>query len=227
MKTKFGSIVVGGSGKLGGTSLQRNTGGYSMRSNSFRPKHPSSGSFTQRGFLHYASAAWRSYTAVQRAFFDNTSKSFTIKNSDGSVRVPTGFEFFIAQALFTLRAFGVLPTTFSLSTLKSNLTSITPTCVSSPFSLSVAFSPSPASAGFHFFYATKPFKPTVKVRESDYIYIGVRGSGQTSPTSFSSAYPYLVSPLAPVGYVIYIKYVFWFRSNPFALYTLYGSCVIS
>lgn len=227
MKTKFGSIVVGGSGKLGGTSLQRNVGGYSMRSNSFRPKHPSSGSYIQRGFLQCASSAWRSYTAVQRAFFENTAKTFSIKNSDGSVRVPTGFEFFIAQALFTLRAYGVLPSSFSLSTFKSNLTSITPTCVSSPFSLSVAFSPSPASVGFHFFYATKPFKQSVKPHEHDYIYMGVRGSGQTSPTSFTSAYPYLVSPLAPVGYIIYVKYVFWMRSNPFALFTLYGSCVIS
>ena len=67
MKAKFGSIVVAGSGKIGGHVASRNRGGAYFRTKvtPVNPNTPAQAAVKSR--LTTQAQAWRSLTAAQRA----------------------------------------------------------------------------------------------------------------------------------------------------------------
>lgn len=227
MKTKFGSIVVGGSGKLGGTSLQRNTGGYSMRSNSFKPRHPSSASFKQRSNIAVISSFWRSLSSAQRSLWSYRASLYSRFDSLGNRIVLSGFNFFVAFQNYILLVGLPLYTGSGYNLVIARLSSYSLSCSVSLSQLFFTFSPSPPSESYILLYVTRSKKSSVKPLKSDFVYFDRLSISYFSPHNLYSLYQSKFGSVPVVGEVIYLKLVYWRYSNPINPPSDIISCVVS
>jgi hypothetical protein len=94
MKIKFGSIVVAGSGKIGGHVAARNRGGAYLRTK-VTPVNPSSASqVSVRNRFTSLSQAWKALTAAQRASWNAAVADYARTDVFGDIKNPSGFNLF-------------------------------------------------------------------------------------------------------------------------------------
>lgn len=90
MKVKFGSLIVAGSGKIGGHVVARNRSGSYMRTKS-TPNNPQTPAQTlARGSLATFSSNWRALTQAQRNAWNGAVEGFKGTNVFGDLVTPTG-----------------------------------------------------------------------------------------------------------------------------------------
>jgi hypothetical protein len=94
MKTKFGAIIVAGSGKIGGHVASRNRGGAYLRTK-VSPINPST-SFQAaiRNRLSTISSAWRGLTQAQRDAWNAAVSSYSKTDVFGDLKTPSGFNLY-------------------------------------------------------------------------------------------------------------------------------------
>lgn len=94
MKTKFGAIIVAGSGKIGGHVASRNRGGAYLRTK-VSPINPST-SFQAaiRNRLSTISSAWRGLTQAQRDTWNAAVSSYSKTDVFGDLKTPSGFNLY-------------------------------------------------------------------------------------------------------------------------------------
>jgi hypothetical protein len=94
MKTKFGSIIVAGSGKIGGHVASRNRSGSYLRTK-VTPVNPNT-SFQSavRALLTALSQSWKSLSDIQRQAWNNAVASFARTDIFGDLKNPTGFNLY-------------------------------------------------------------------------------------------------------------------------------------
>lgn len=95
MKMQFGSIVVAGSGKIGGHVASRNRSGAYLRTK-VTPVNPST-SFQQnaRGLLSSLSTQWSGLTEAQRLSFNGAVSQFAKTDIFGDLKNPSGFNLYV------------------------------------------------------------------------------------------------------------------------------------
>ena len=90
MLIKFGAIVVGGRGKLGGQVFSRNRGGDYMRNNATPVNPQTTFQMQQRAALAIFSRGWSLLTETQRAAWNAAVESFPKTNVFGDVKKLSG-----------------------------------------------------------------------------------------------------------------------------------------
>jgi hypothetical protein len=94
MKTKFGSIIVAGSGKIGGHVASRNRGGSYLRTK-VTPVNPSTSyQAAIRNRLATISSSWRGLTADQRAAWNGAVSQYQKTDIFGDLKTPSGFNLY-------------------------------------------------------------------------------------------------------------------------------------
>ncbi len=83
MKQKFGSIIVDGSGKLGGTDIMHNGSSSVMRSRSLPRNRNSSSQHSQRGIFRSIQSSWRNLTQDQRNTWISAAKTRVFHSPKG------------------------------------------------------------------------------------------------------------------------------------------------
>jgi hypothetical protein len=95
MKIKFGSLVVAGSGKIGGHVASKNRGGAYLRTK-VTPSNPQTiRQLTARSILASLSSAWSGLTASQRASWSNAVANFATTDIFGDIRNPSGNNLYV------------------------------------------------------------------------------------------------------------------------------------
>lgn len=104
MKIKFGAIVVGGSGKVGGHVISHNRGGQYIRTK-VKPTNPRTASqIAVRARFSTNSKGWSALTEAQRVAWNTASPVFKAINAMGDVMILSGKALYqrIAQNLGTI-----------------------------------------------------------------------------------------------------------------------------
>lgn len=95
MKIKFGSLVVAGSGKIGGHVAAKNRGGAYLRTK-VTPLNPNTAAQAgARSLLASLSTAWAGLTDAQRKSWNDAVASFATTDIFGDLRNPSGINLFV------------------------------------------------------------------------------------------------------------------------------------
>ena len=95
MKIKFGSLVVAGSGKIGGHVAAKNRGGAYLRTK-VTPLNPNTAAQAgARSLLASLSTAWAGLTDDQRKSWNDAVASFATTDIFGDLRNPSGINLFV------------------------------------------------------------------------------------------------------------------------------------
>lgn len=95
MKIQFGSIVVAGSGKIGGHVASRNRSGAYMRTKVTPVNASTSYQQNARGLLSSLSTQWSGLTDAQRLSFNGAVSQFAKTDIFGDLKNPSGFNLFV------------------------------------------------------------------------------------------------------------------------------------
>jgi hypothetical protein len=95
MKIKFGSLVVAGSGKIGGHVAAKNRGGAYLRTK-VTPLNPNTAAQAgARSLLASLSTAWAGLTDEQRKSWNDAVASFATTDIFGDLRNPSGINLYV------------------------------------------------------------------------------------------------------------------------------------
>lgn len=89
-RIKFGSVVVSGSGSLGGHTFQNSHGGAQLRSKPINKKKPSSAQSIIRSYNPVLQNGWQALTAFQRKSWDEYAVSYAVMNKNGDKHFLSG-----------------------------------------------------------------------------------------------------------------------------------------
>jgi hypothetical protein len=95
MKIKFGSHIVGGSGKIGGHVVAKNRGGYYLRTKTTPTNPQSQYQMAQRSLLGSLAVSWSQLTQSQRDSFINGANDFIGTDVFGDSRTPSGQNLYV------------------------------------------------------------------------------------------------------------------------------------
>lgn len=94
MKTKFGAIIVAGSGKINGFVAARNRAGSYLRTK-VTPVNPATTfQVNARALLSTLSSSWRLLTPSERTSWNNAVQSFSRTDVFGDIKNPSGFNLY-------------------------------------------------------------------------------------------------------------------------------------
>lgn len=95
MKIKFGSLVIAGSGKIGGHVASRNRGGAYLRTK-VSPSNPQTNAqLIARSLLSSLSSAWSGLTQEARNAWNNAVSQFSSTDVFGDAKNPSGINLFV------------------------------------------------------------------------------------------------------------------------------------
>ena len=95
MKIKFGSIVVAGSGKIGGHVASKNRGGAYLRTK-VTPSNPNTSyQAAARSILASLSTGWSLLTDAQRLGWNSAVKDFATTDIFGDIKNPSGINLYV------------------------------------------------------------------------------------------------------------------------------------
>lgn len=95
MKTKFGSIIVAGSGKIGGHVASRNRSGSYLRTK-VTPTNPNTKyQSAARSYVATTSKAWAGLTLAQRESWNAAVQNYAKTDIFGDIKNPSGFNLFV------------------------------------------------------------------------------------------------------------------------------------
>jgi hypothetical protein len=214
MKTKFGSIIVAGSGKIGGHVASRNKSGSYLRTK-VTPVNPQSNfQTTIRNRLSTLAVAWGLLTAAQRTAWNAAVLSYKKTNIFGDIVSPSGFNLFCRlNANLALIGVAQINTPLSPVALPSFLT-LTLSAAAGAQTLSLAYTATPIPAGVSivvdFTPAIAPGKTFVK---NEFRFVGLIAAAAASPYNAAAAYIARLGAVGAAG-----KYV-WCRVTVYSLTT--------
>lgn len=174
------------SGSLAGKTSSRNRFGQYQRTRA-QPVNPAS-SFQQavRARLQQNSDAWKGLTATQREGWNALGEQYLRYDSLGQAYTLTGFLAYCSVNNNNLAAGNAVVADPPLFALPAPIVTLTPTITSASFS--VAWTPTPLSAGERIFISASPMRSAGRTFEGDYRLISVSAAAGTSPSNILSAY---------------------------------------
>jgi hypothetical protein len=207
MKTKFGSIIVAGSGKIGGHVASRNRAGSYLRTK-VTPVNPST--VAQQGIrnrLTGLSQAWKALTAAQRLAWNAAVSDFAKTDVFGDIRNPSGFNLFqrlnnnlLICSESQIDVPPVPGSVYAMATMSLVVVTGTP-------ALTLTFTGAiPATAKVKLF-ATAPVSQGVSFVKSEFRLIGVLSESDTSAKVITSLYTAKFGAVTENGLKVFVKAV--------------------
>ena len=207
MKMKFGAIVVGGRGKIGGHVASQNRGGAYLRTK-VTPVNPQTGAqLNVRSRLTNFSQAWSGLTEEQRLAWNNAVGDYARTDIFGDLRNPSGFNLFqrlnnnlaiVSESqIDTPPLPGAVGSCYATALSFSNL----------PSNLSLTLSNTVPTATAVQVWATPPVSAGKSFVKSQFRLITVLASAATSPADISVAYVEKYGEGASAGQKVFVKTV--------------------
>jgi hypothetical protein len=203
MKTLFGSIIVAGSGKIGGHVASKNRHGSYLRTK-VSPSQPSSTySANVRARLASISQAWRGLAEASRILWNNAVKDFKSTDIFGSIHNPSGFNLYqmlnnnaanVGASAITLPPQPVAVPTF---------TSFSATAVNSTGIVTITFAGAIAVTEKVKLFATSAQSGGKSFVKSELRQIAVLASTDTSPAVITTQYNAKFGVVGAVGKKIF------------------------
>jgi hypothetical protein len=206
MKTKFGSIIVAGSGKIGGHVASKNRSGSYLRTK-VSPINPQSASQTSaRNRLSTLATGWKSLTQAQQAQWNSAVQQFKGTNIFGDVVNPSGFNLY-CQLNINLARVGVA----AISTPPAAVALPAPVlgaivADNAPQAFTVAFTPTPVGAGFAYMIEATPIlSPGRSFVKNDFRYLQMIDAAGASPADILTTFTAKFGSVAPVGGKVFVR----------------------
>ena len=207
MKTQFGSIIVAGSGKIGGHVASRNRSGSYLRTK-VTPVNPQSPAQTSiRNRLTSISQAWKALTDAQRASWNSAVSDYAKTDIFGSLKNPSGFNLYqmlnnnllnIGSAMISVPP--VPGSVFAFTSLALSVVTGTP-AITLTFTAAI-----PATDKVKLF-ATAPMSAGKSFVKSEFRQIGVLTNANTSPFNATALYTAKFGSVTENGLKVYVKVV--------------------
>lgn len=206
MKTKFGAIIVAGSGKIGGHVASKNRAGSYLRTK-VTPVNPSTAAQTGvRNLLASLSQAWRGLTQAQRDSWNAAVAAYATTDIFGDLRNPSGFNLFqrlnnnLAIVGEALLESAPAPIEVPAVVVSDFLFDSSPTPVAE-FATDVAI---PAGFALQVF-ATAPLSPGVSFVKSQLRQIEVIYSPGVSPNDITASYTAKFGSFPAAGQKVFVE----------------------
>lgn len=174
------------SGSYAGVTSSRNRYGQYLRTRATPVNPASSFQVTARARLSAAAEDWRGLTNTQRSGWNDLGAQIIRTDTLGSSYSLTGFQAYVMMRANLAAAGDAALTDAPLYAPPDPLLSITPTI--GVGSVSLAFTPTPLSAGERIFWSLSPQRSAGRSFEGDTRLINVTAAAATSPTSILSNY---------------------------------------
>lgn len=173
MKTKFGSIVINGSGRLGGHSMGSGGRGSYLCNHSVKKKTASPAQIANRLRVNQINRHWNSLSGFQKKSFDNAVSLWVDSDMFGDVQLLTGKQLHFKFNMFNLLA-GQNMITSPPGKIKLPYVKIEAIQKIS-FNNRIRFlgNTTPYTGYKTLIYASKIMKQSVAVNDSDYRYLGI------------------------------------------------------
>jgi hypothetical protein len=207
MKAKFGSIVVAGSGKIGGHVASRNRAGAYIRTK-VTPVNPST-SYQQaiRNRLTGISQAWKALTAAQRLAWNAAVGDYAKTDVFGDIRNPSGFNLYqrLNNNLLVIGASQISDPPVPGSVYAP--TSMSLAVVTGTPALTLTFAGAIPATDKVKLYATPPVSQGVSFVKSEFRLIGILSDSDTSPKVLTSLYTAKFGAVTENGLKVFVKMV--------------------
>lgn len=209
MKTKFGSIIVAGSGKIGGHVASRNRGGSYLRTKVTPVNPQTTAQSTVRNRLAGLSQAWRGLTASQRSAWNAAVGDFAKTDIFGDLKNPSGFNLFqrLNNNLLAVGASQINSPPAAAAVDAFTSFSLAAEDATAAESLTLTFAPAIESDHKVKVFATAPISAGVSFVSSEYRLIEIIDDGDNSPYDAISAYQTKFGSTGDVGQKIFVKLV--------------------
>lgn len=207
MKTKFGSIIVAGSGKIGGHVASRNRSGSYLRTK-VTPVNPST-SFQQaiRNRLSGLSQAWKALTAAQRIAWNAAVADYAKTDVFGDLRNPSGFNLFQRLNNNLLICGETQIDTPPVPGSVYAMTSMSLAVVTGTPALTLTFAGAIPATDAVKLFATAPVSQGVSFVKSEFRLIGVLTDSDTSPKVITTLYGAKFGAVTENGLKVFVKAV--------------------
>jgi hypothetical protein len=207
MKTKFGSIVVAGSGKIGGHVASRNRAGSYLRTK-VTPVNPNT-SFQQgiRNRLTGISQAWKALTAAQRLSWNAAVSDYSKTDVFGDLRNPSGFNLFQRLnnnlSVCGIAQISVPPVPGAVYAM----TSMSLAVVTGSPALTLTFAGAIPATDKVKLFATPPLSQGISFVKSEFRLIGILATADSSPKVITTLYGAKFGAVTANGLKIFVKAV--------------------
>lgn len=207
MKILWGSLVVAGSGKVGGHVATKNRAGSALRTK-VKPSNPQSiAQSSVRSRLTSISQAWAGLTDSQREAWNSAVVNYAKSNVFGNKVHPSGFNLYqrlnnelvnIGQPMISVPP---LPEAVYAAT------SLAVTAVNATGVVTATFAPAIPATDSVKVLATAAISPGRSFVKSQFRQIGVLTSADASPKALTALYAAKFGSVGAVGQKIYFKFV--------------------
>lgn len=207
MKTKFGLVIVAGSGKLGGHVAAKNRSGSYIRTK-VTPVNPNtSAQAAVRSRLVNFSQAWRGLTADQRNAWNGAVGDYKKTNIFGDLVNPSGFNLYQKLNNNISQVGGAAVTMPPLPSAVGYLPTLSLAVDNSSASVTVTFAPAIPVGSAVKLMATAPMSAGKSFVKSEFRQISILTSADTSPKVVSAAYIAKFGSVGAVGQKVFVKAV--------------------
>jgi hypothetical protein len=207
MKTKFGSIIVDGRGKIGGHVASKNRGGSYIRTKVTPANAQTSFQNSVRNLFTELSQAWRGLTQAQRDAWNAAVSDYSRTDIFGDIRNPSGINLF-QRLNNVLNSIG--ESTILVPPLPSAVENVVATNLSAAVAvpaMSLVFAPTvPADTKVKIF-ATAPISAGKSYLKNEFRQIDVLDAATVSPKNLLSAYVAKFGGTGTVGQKIAVKII--------------------
>ena len=206
MKIKFGSIVIAGSGKIGGHVASKNRAGAYIRTKT-TPVNPQTGYQTQvRNRLSTLATAWAGLTDAQRNGWNNAVGTFKSTNVFGDVVNPSGFNLFQKLnnnlAKINVAQINTPPVPVALPAF----TTVTLTPAAGAQTIGMAFTATPIPAGVSVRVSATPAMAAGKTFvKNQFRFVSLIAAAAASPFALGAPYITRLGAVGAAGKRIWVK----------------------
>jgi hypothetical protein len=211
MKTKFGSIIVAGSGKIGGHVASKNRSGSYLRTKVSPTQPRTTYQLAVRQTLSQISSSWKALTTAQILNWNNAVAMYKKTDVFGDVVSPSGFNLFQKLNNNLTRIGKAVLTTPPLPTAVPDVSTGTLTAVHAG-ALTVTFTTDPiVTASSVEVWATAPQSPGKTFIKSELRYIGILPTITAHASLLTTLYNAKFGTVGSAGQQIFVglKQVVW------------------
>lgn len=207
MKTKFGAIIVAGSGKLGGHVAAKNRSGSYLRTK-VTPVNPQT-TFQSaiRNRLATLATAWGSLTDAQRLAWNNAVNQYKGTNIFGDIVNPSGFNLY-TRLNSNLGLIGVAPISLPLLPVAlPSFLSMAVTPAAGAQTIGGAYTPTPIPAGVAIRVDATPAMPAGRMFvKNDFRFVQLLAAAAASPAALGAAYITRFGAVGSAGKRIFFRF---------------------
>jgi len=208
MQVKFGAIVVAGSGKLGGSSLQRHRLAPSIKTKKQEFTNVRLRKINRPALFRKAVTAWRSLTEAQRQLWKEVTHLFVFKNVFGQNYHPSAYQLFVRSSLRRFLFYPTVVTSPPSTKLPCCLTSASVDFNITASQLLIYWSPVMTGLQRLIVYATPARKKGVTNFAKDYRIIRILHSGSAQGINLYNYYRDYCSAYVRTGMIYSFKFQF-------------------